>query len=87
MSMSDTARAFFEACETGKGWEECEKYCDPGATFSAQAEPLTDIKTLAAYADWMRDLVGYMPDAGYDLRSRCGVSFNGHTRTWSQNAA
>jgi predicted ester cyclase len=69
MSMSDTARAFFEACETGKGWEECEKYCTPGATFSAQAEPLTDIKTLAAYADWMRDLVGYMPDARYDLRS------------------
>ena len=32
MSMSDVATKFFEACETGKGWEGCEAYCHPNAT-------------------------------------------------------
>ena len=38
--MSDiatVAKAFFDACETGGGWEACERYCTPDATFSAQA--------------------------------------------------
>ncbi len=69
MSMNDTANAFFEACETGKGWEGCKAYCAPDATFAAQAEPLADITTLEAYADWMQGLVAIMPDASYDLKS------------------
>src|SRR5215472_2715740 len=35
MSMSDVATKFFEACETGKGWEGCTAYCHPNATFTA----------------------------------------------------
>ena len=31
------ATLFFEACETGKGWEQCKAYCHAGATFSAQS--------------------------------------------------
>jgi len=27
------AKQFFEACETGKGWEACQAYCVPEATF------------------------------------------------------
>ncbi len=68
-SMSQTARQFFEACEAGKGWEACAPYCKPDATFAAQAEPLTDITALAAYADWMKEVVGFMPDARYELKS------------------
>jgi len=34
----ETAEAFFEACETGGGWEKCQQYCHPDATFAAQAE-------------------------------------------------
>lgn len=30
-----TAREFFEACETGKGWDGCRGYCTDDATFSA----------------------------------------------------
>jgi predicted ester cyclase len=30
---------------------------------------LLEIKTLAAYADWMKAVVGFMPDASYDLKS------------------
>jgi hypothetical protein len=44
--MTDTAKAFFDACETGKGWDGCKAYCTPNATFAAQAEPLADVRTL-----------------------------------------
>ena len=23
------AERFFEACETGQGWQECQQYCSP----------------------------------------------------------
>ena len=45
-SMTGIAKNFFEACEAGKGWEGCQEYCEPGATFSAQAEPLAETRTL-----------------------------------------
>ena len=32
---SDGSRAFFDACETGKGWAECSAYCQPDAGFAA----------------------------------------------------
>lgn len=68
-SITDTAQKFFEACETGHGWDGCKAYCTPGATFSAQAEPLLEINTLAAYADWMKGVLGPLPDGCYDLKS------------------
>ena len=68
-SMTDTARAFFDACETGKGWATCQQYCAPDATFTAQAEPLADVKTLQQYADWMKGITTILPDASYDLKS------------------
>lgn len=68
-SITKTAEQFFEACETGKGWEGCKEYCAPDATFSAQAEPLADMKSLQQYADWMKDLLTYMPDGRYALKS------------------
>ena len=70
--MSDivqVAREFFEACEAGKGWEICSAYCKPNASFSAQAEPLAETRTLQAYTDWMKGLLGFMPDDRYELRS------------------
>jgi hypothetical protein len=45
-TIARTAKDFFEACETGKGWEVCKQYCKPDATFSAQAEPLADVRSL-----------------------------------------
>ncbi len=47
-AMTDVAQAFFVACESGRGWDACKPFCAPNATFSAQAEPLLDVKTLAA---------------------------------------
>ena len=68
-TMTDTARAFFEACETGKGWEVCRAYCDANATFAAQAEPLADVHTLKDYTEWMKALLVFMPDGRYELKS------------------
>src|SRR3954464_6651065 len=68
-AIAETALAFFEACDTGKGWEECSAYCQPSATFAAQAEPLAEVRTLEAYADWMKALMGFVPDGHYDLKS------------------
>ena len=67
--MSETAREFFNACDTGKGWDVCSQFCTPEASFSAQAEPLADINTLAAYTDWMKGLLTPLPNGSYELKS------------------
>lgn len=64
----EQARLFFEACETGKGWEGCKAYCQPNATFSAQAGALAGINTLEGYSDWMKGLLTPLPDGHYELR-------------------
>ena len=49
MSNMNSARDFFDACETGKGWDVCKKWCHDGATFSAQADALADVTTVQGY--------------------------------------
>ena len=68
-SFTTIAKQFFDACETGKGWQGCAKYCTPNATFSAQAEPLADLKTLEQYTDWMKGLLTFIPDGRYVVKS------------------
>lgn len=68
-SITETARQFFEACEAGKGWTACKAWCKPDATFAAQAEPLTETRTLQQYADWMEGMLKILPDARYELKS------------------
>ena len=65
----EVARAFFDACETGKGWEGCRDYCTPDATFSAQAGPLAQLRTLEQYTEWMKGLLTPLPDGRYEIRS------------------
>ena len=64
-----TAKEFFDACEAGKGWEGCKPHCTADATFSAQAEPLAEVKTLAQYTDWMKGLFGPLPNGSYEVKS------------------
>ena len=68
-NISEIADKFFVACETGEGWNGCKAYCAPGATFSAQAEPLEGVETLEAYCNWMKGLLGFVPDGRYELKS------------------
>ena len=69
MTMKEDAMAFFDACETGKGWDACKSYCTPTASFSAQADALADVTTVEAYTEWMKGLLGVMPDGHYELKS------------------
>ncbi|MEO1688241.1 MAG: ester cyclase [Pseudomonadota bacterium] len=68
MSMTDTAMAFFDACETGKGWEGCAPYCVADAGFACQAPALAEITTLEAYAEWMKGLLTPLPDGRYEMK-------------------
>jgi hypothetical protein len=64
----DQARQFFEACETGAGWDKCQVYCLPEATFSSQTGALADIVKLQDYCEWMKNLLTPIPDGHYELK-------------------
>ena len=68
-NITSVTKEFFEACETGKGWQGCRAYCTPDASFAAQVDPLAGIRTLEGYADWMKGLLGFMPDGRYEVKS------------------
>jgi predicted ester cyclase len=68
-SITQIASKFFTACESGKGWDGCSAYCKPEAAFSAQAEPLADVKTLKQYTEWMKGLLTILPDGNYELKA------------------
>jgi predicted ester cyclase len=68
-SITETAKTFFDALDTGQGWEACSPYCHPDATFAAQAEPLAEIRTLAEYAEWMKGMMSVLPDGRYEMKS------------------
>ena len=67
-NISGPAMEFFDACETGKGWDVCSAYCTPDATFSSQAGVLADIATLADYCEWMKGMMTPVPDGHYELK-------------------
>jgi hypothetical protein len=70
MSAFENATKFFHACETLTGWDGCKSYVVPSATFTAQCEPLVDVKTVQAYCDWMAGLgKGPLKGCSYRLNS------------------
>jgi len=75
MSLPENASKFFHACESGKGWQECSQYVEPGATFSAQSEPLVDIKTVEDYVNWM---------AGFATVTAPGCSYELHAAAYDE---
>jgi len=68
-SITSTAEAFFDACESGKGWEVCSAYCSPDATFSVQAERLQHVKTLEQYTEMGKRARTVMSDISYEVKS------------------
>lgn len=69
MTIANSARDFFDACETGRGWEACKAWCHDGATFSCQADALAETTTLEGYTEWMKGLFGPVPDGSYELKA------------------
>jgi len=78
MSNYDTAMSFFDACETGKGWDTCKEYCGEGATFSAQADALGDVTTVEGYTEWMKGLLVPLPNGKYEIKSFAEDSARGN---------
>ncbi len=68
-SITEIAKDFFDACETGKGWDGCQAYCEADASFSSQAEPLAEMQTVNEYADWMKGLLAIIPDGSYEVKA------------------
>jgi len=68
-SIKEQAEQFFDACETGKGWETCQNFCHPDASFSAQAGALADVDSVESYTEWMKGLLTPVPDGHYELKS------------------
>ena len=68
-SIKETAEAFFDACETGKGWDACAPFCHDGATFAAQTDALAGIDTVEAYTEWMKNLLTPLPDGTAEVHS------------------
>jgi predicted ester cyclase len=68
-SITETAQRFFDSCETGQGWAGCLQYCQPDATFTAQADALAGVATLADYTEWMKGLLVALPDGVAEVRS------------------
>lgn len=69
MTIKDSALAFFDACETGKGWETCKQYCLPDASFSSQTDLFGDTKTLEEYTESMAHMLTPLPDMRYEMIS------------------
>jgi predicted ester cyclase len=69
MAMSETAMAFFDACEKGKGWDTCKQWCHADASFACQANALAEVTTLDAYTEWMKGLLTPVPDFRYEIKA------------------
>ena len=68
-SITEVAQQFFDACETGKGWQGCQPFCAPGATFRSEAGPLAAMQTLEEYTNWMQGMFTLIPDGSYQIKS------------------
>jgi predicted ester cyclase len=64
----ESAKRFFDACDTSIGWDGCEASCHSDATFSSQTSALSDISSLEGYCEWMKNLLTPIPDGHYELK-------------------
>lgn len=68
MTLKQIAHDFFDACETGKGWDVCKSFCTETASFACQAGALEGIETLADYTEWMKGILGPIADGQYTIK-------------------
>ncbi|HBO6052665.1 ester cyclase [Pseudomonas aeruginosa] len=66
-TLTETAMSFFEVCESGKGWQECRRYCHENAAFNVQAQSLEHLKSVETYSESIPHLMEILPDAHFEL--------------------
>ena len=69
MSITATAKAFYDAMETGKDWNTYKNLCHDGATFSCQANTLAEVTTLEGYAAWVKGMFTPIPDMQQEVKA------------------
>ena len=70
MKAFENATKFFHNCESAKGWDACKDYVTENAQFNAQSEPLTDVKKVEDYVNWLAGLGTItMPGCSYKLHA------------------
>lgn len=69
MSITETAMIFFDACETGKGWDKCKTWCHDSASFSCQADMLAEVTTVEGYVAWVNGLFTPVPDMRPEIKA------------------
>ena len=88
MSNLDTAKAFFDSCWKGNGWEKCKDYCAPNAIFRSQAmlfhPPMASESNLGgsleAYVDWVKVMATkvlpkcYLTDVAYVYDAKTNIA-------------
>jgi hypothetical protein len=67
--IAETAKAFFVACEAGRGWEGCSAYARRTQRFPRKQSRSPRVKTLREYTEWMKGLMATLTDGRYELRS------------------
>jgi hypothetical protein len=75
MSALENATRFFHACESLEGWDGCQQYVAPGASFAAQSEPLVEVDTVQGYTEWM---------AGLGSTALAGCSYDLHASSYDE---
>ena len=79
MSAFENAKAFFEACETAKGWAGCKQYVAANARFEEQSEPIAEMDSVEDYCEWIAAFgTVTAPGASYELHT---ASFDEASRT------
>ena len=69
LTITTVAKQFFDACESGKGWDGCQAFCLPDASFSTQSERMGNVPTLRQYVDLCAGFLKVCPDASYVVKS------------------
>ena len=93
MSNLDTAKAFFDSCWKGNGWEKCKDYCAPNAIFRSQAMLFHPPMSSESDLDWVKVMatkvlpkcyltdVAYVYDAKTNIAIFSGIFNAKHSKT------
>ena len=70
MTLLESAEKFFHTCESLDGWDACKDFVVEDAEFIAQSEPLTEVKTVKGYVNWLTGLGTITaPGSNYELHA------------------
>ncbi|MFN2323745.1 MAG: ester cyclase [Trueperaceae bacterium] len=68
-TLESIATSFHHACMTGEGWQACQPYCAPDATFVHEGTMFADAGTLEAYVAFIQSAITPVPDFQHEVLS------------------